>query len=76
MSNNQGSYSARFELDTRPPSDRLAKEHCMANRVQVEKIDRHRDEQVRIEFPMAKKGLLVPFTQYLYFTMMTQILCC
>jgi len=57
MSNNQGTYAAQFNLDARPPPDGLAKEHCMANRVQIEKIERHRDEQVRIEFPTAKGPL-------------------
>jgi Poly-gamma-glutamate hydrolase len=62
MSDDQGSYVARFKLDTRPPPGRLAKEHCMANRVQVEKIGRHRDEQVRIEFPTAKGTISAIFT--------------
>src|SRR5215212_9977702 len=46
MNNNQGSYRAQFELDTV-----LDKEHCRANRNQIEKIEVHRREQVRIEFP-------------------------
>jgi phage replication-related protein YjqB (UPF0714/DUF867 family) len=62
MSDNQGSYAARFKLDTRPPPDRLAKEHCMANRVQIEKIGRHRDEQVRIEFHTAKGTISAIYT--------------
>jgi phage replication-related protein YjqB (UPF0714/DUF867 family) len=62
MSGNQGSYVARFKLDTRPLPGRLAKEHCMANRVQIEKIGRHRDEQVRIEFPTAKGTISAIYT--------------
>ena len=62
MSDNQGSYAARFKLDTRPPPDRLAKEHCMANRVQIEKIGRHVDEQVRIEFHTAKGTISAIYT--------------
>lgn len=53
MNYNQGSYKAQFELDIPPSPSGLAKEHCRANRAQIEKIRRHRDEQVRIEFPKA-----------------------
>ena len=53
MNYNQGSYKAQFELDIPPSPSGLAKEHCRANREQIEKIQRHRDEQVRIEFPTA-----------------------
>lgn len=53
MNNNQGSYKAQFELDIPPSPSGLGKEHCRANRKQIEKICRHRDEQVRIEFPTA-----------------------
>src|SRR5215469_3591763 len=51
----QDSYIARFA--TVAP---FAKEHCVANRIQIEKIGRHRNEQVRIEFPTAKtaKGII------------------
>jgi phage replication-related protein YjqB (UPF0714/DUF867 family) len=51
MSNNQSSFEAEFKLDPREPDDRLAKEHCMANRIKVQGIGRHRNEQVRIAFP-------------------------
>ena len=53
MNNNQGSYNAQFKLDIPPSPSGLAKEHCRANRDQMEKICRHRGEQVRIEFPTA-----------------------
>ena len=53
MNYNQGSYKAQFELDIPPSPSGLAKEHCRPNREQIEKIQRHRDEQVRIEFPTA-----------------------
>ena len=51
MNYNQGSFEAQFELDLPPSSSRLAEEHCKANLKQIENIGRHRDEQVRIEFP-------------------------
>lgn len=51
MSNNQAYYKARFEIDTSSTSG-LKKEHCRANRDQIENIlHRRRHEQVRIEFP-------------------------
>ena len=53
MNNNQGSYNAQFKLDIPPSPSGLAKEHCRAKHEQIEKICRHRDEQVRIEFPTA-----------------------
>jgi phage replication-related protein YjqB (UPF0714/DUF867 family) len=57
MNNNQGSYRAQFELDTV-----LAKEHCRANRDQIEKIEIHRDEQVRIEFQTADGTISAVYT--------------
>ena len=62
MSNNQGSYTAKFELDTRPPPHHLTKEHCRANRHQIEKIGRDRDEQVRIEFPTTNGTISAIYT--------------
>src|SRR5215469_2615919 len=46
MSNNQGSYAARFQLETA-----LFKEHCKANLCQIKIIGRDLHQQVRIEFP-------------------------
>lgn len=49
MSNSQGSFDARFEVDSTDPH----KEQCWANSQQLSSINRHPGEQVRIEFPRA-----------------------
>jgi phage replication-related protein YjqB (UPF0714/DUF867 family) len=46
MSNNQGSYTARFKLH--PP---LAREHCRPKLSQIQMIGRDLYQQVRLEFP-------------------------
>lgn len=57
MSNNQGSFEAEFKLDPRLPSEGgLADEHCKAKLKQIQDIGRHRNEQVRIEFPTTNDG--------------------
>ena len=62
MNNNQGAYNAQFKLDIPPSPNGLAKEHCRANRDQMQKICIHRGEQVRIEFPTASKNISAIYT--------------
>jgi hypothetical protein len=55
MSNNQGSFYARFEVE--PDEHHVHPEHCKANETQIKNIGRHSHEQVRIEFHTAN-GIL------------------
>jgi len=49
MSNTQGSFKAKFEVG----GNHLHSEECNANKTQLDSIDRHSGEQVRIEFHAA-----------------------
>jgi phage replication-related protein YjqB (UPF0714/DUF867 family) len=54
MSNTQGSFEAQFKVD----GNHVHSEGCNANKNQLDSIDRHPGEQVRIEFHTAPDTIL------------------
>jgi phage replication-related protein YjqB (UPF0714/DUF867 family) len=60
MSNNQGSFGTRFEVE--PDEHQLQPEHCKANETQISNIGRDQKQQVRIEFPIANGNLSAIYT--------------
>ncbi|HEY7228145.1 MAG TPA: poly-gamma-glutamate hydrolase family protein [Nitrososphaeraceae archaeon] len=55
MSNTQGFFNAKFEVDSADPH----KEQCWANGGQITDIGRNPGEQVRIEFPRANTNTIL-----------------
>ena len=61
MSDTQGSFNARFEVE--PNENQVHREECNANENQLNSIHRQPGEQVRIEFPTAN-AILGAILQY------------